>query len=1133
MKTTAPKTEPSPLTLLRNAVFGGSCETIIPSRIHLVIRSWLARGTHFVTSLTGAHALLTLMASLALTGISNAAILAYEPFNYPLGAINNGAVSTATGTPTATTGGGFSGTWFAGGAGTTIVGGLTYPGLQTDNSALQWSTSVPYQGENLAAAILPANTPTVYVSFLYNAPSYTANKTGFAVDNGAGQNKGYYMGMTAPGTFGVATVVNGSGTVLGTAAGTISFGTTYFIVVKFDKDSGGTEYKSGSIWINPAPGSSQPAASGTFTGTYTDMNKIADFLTALGGSAVITDEIRFGTTWADVTPASGATPPATPTGLRVASSGANSVTLIWNPGTGSPASYNVKRATTSGGTYATIGTSTAPTVTFTDSVTGGATYFYEVSAVNAGGESANSSFVSATPTLGVPSAPTGLSATPGNNQVVLSWTAPTVGSPTSYKVLRGTVPGAYTVTNSTASTSYIDPTAANGTSYFYVVRAVNAIGASANSSEVTATPAAARPIAAYEPFNYAALANGDATTASGFTGNWTIGGTVTLDSGMTYFNLPTANKAFRQAPVNRSQVSLLNPLSIGTVYVSFLFNQLGDNGGNFNGVYFPGNGASSLFCGFGVFGGFTATAGKFGLGSVPTTGGASGGSNFASKSGGVNYNQVHLAVLKIDFNTSGANDTLSLWIDPPAGTDAPGTPADMTYNSFDVGTISGMGLNFQGGGAADLADEFRIGSSYGQVVGSTTGATVPTTLELSVLRGNVLSWSALATNSYQPQSSPDNSNWTDLGGLLSGSAVSSAFDPMPGADFYQVLEIPPVIVEEVQNGDFETDNGTTSESSNWGPPLLGTQPPTRITTDFHSGTACESLYVTNATAMAQTSILEQNVANQGSAAIIPGNTYNFSFWAKKLPENGVHFQQYKAVWLDQVGNILGVLGGSSDWVHFNPGTSWTQFSVSPSVAPADATSVLVQFFVATGADVADFGGDLIDDVSLTTTSPTGTPAVIPSTVNPGAVFTAIIRTNGVTATEATGKVTFKTNNVVLSTGTVTFGSAESTSTIVPANYTLTAIYSGDVTYLPSTTTLVVGSGVNTTPTTLVPGVSGNRLTLSWPADHTGWKLQSQTNSLATGITGTWKDVTGSTATNTMTFTIDQANPTVFYRLIYP
>jgi autotransporter-associated beta strand protein len=71
------------------------------------------------------------------------------------------------------------------------------------------------------------------------------------------------------------------------------------------------------------------------------------------------------------------------------------------------------------------------------------------------------------------------------------------------------------------------------------------------------------------------------------------------------------------------------------------------------------------------------------------------------------------------------------------------------------------------------------------------------------------------------------------------------------------------------------------------------------------------------------------------------------------------------------------------------------------------------------------------------------------------------------------------------------------------------------------------------PTNITSSVSGNQLTLSWPQDHTGWTLQSQTNSRNVGLTGTWYPVGGSTATNSMTFTTDPANPTVFFRLTYP
>lgn len=75
--------------------------------------------------------------------------------------------------------------------------------------------------------------------------------------------------------------------------------------------------------------------------------------------------------------------------------------------------------------------------------------------------------------------------------------------------------------------------------------------------------------------------------------------------------------------------------------------------------------------------------------------------------------------------------------------------------------------------------------------------------------------------------------------------------------------------------------------------------------------------------------------------------------------------------------------------------------------------------------------------------------------------------------------------------------------------------------------------VNPNPTNITTSVSGNVLTLSWPADHTGWTLQVQTNSLSTGLNTNWFNVPGSTLVNTNVVTINPANGTVFYRMIYP
>ncbi|MGH7951507.1 MAG: hypothetical protein ACREFE_06270, partial [Limisphaerales bacterium] len=73
--------------------------------------------------------------------------------------------------------------------------------------------------------------------------------------------------------------------------------------------------------------------------------------------------------------------------------------------------------------------------------------------------------------------------------------------------------------------------------------------------------------------------------------------------------------------------------------------------------------------------------------------------------------------------------------------------------------------------------------------------------------------------------------------------------------------------------------------------------------------------------------------------------------------------------------------------------------------------------------------------------------------------------------------------------------------------------------------------VNTSPTNIVVSAGvGNQITLTWPLDHTGWQLQS--NSVGLTATGAWFTVTGSTTTNQMTITPDMTRSNVFYRLFY-
>ncbi len=188
-------------------------------------------------------------------------------------------------------------------------------------------------------------------------------------------------------------------------------------------------------------------------------------------------------------------PPVAPNAPALAATPGNTTAhLSWtivNDG-GSPlTAVKVYRSTTSGGE--TLRTTLAPSATtFDDSgLANGTTYFYEVSAVNALGETFSTE-VSVLP-AGPPAAPGSFSATPADARVDLSWSAPADGgSPIlGYRIYRGTTPGGQgptpLLTTGAATTTASDTSAVNGTTYYYKVAAYNAVGETA-SIEKSAKP---------------------------------------------------------------------------------------------------------------------------------------------------------------------------------------------------------------------------------------------------------------------------------------------------------------------------------------------------------------------------------------------------------------------------------------------------------------------------------------------------------------------------------------------------------------------------------------------------------------------------------------------------------------------
>ena len=127
----------------------------------------------------------------------------------------------------------------------------------------------------------------------------------------------------------------------------------------------------------------------------------------------------------------------------------------------------------------------------------GTTYYFTVKALNARGVGAPSKQVSTTAAT-APGAPGSLAAKSGSGAATLTWKAPTStgGSAiTGYSIFKGTVKGGESATPVNAkplpatTRSYTVTGLTDGTKYYFIVRAHNAVAVGAASGEASATPA--------------------------------------------------------------------------------------------------------------------------------------------------------------------------------------------------------------------------------------------------------------------------------------------------------------------------------------------------------------------------------------------------------------------------------------------------------------------------------------------------------------------------------------------------------------------------------------------------------------------------------------------------------------------
>ena len=206
-----------------------------------------------------------------------------------------------------------------------IDGNLSYTGLATSSGyKLYFFSNANATSRDVNRLFTPVGTPTVmYYSALINVVDNSQIGTGFDYFFSFGGASGSSvtslfarLHIKSIGTGFRLGIQNNSGTGATQTefATTLSFGTTYLVVVKYDLN--GASNDIASLWVNPASlGGAEPAGSVTNASSATQPVAFASLCLRnnLVSPKVEIDEMRVGATWADVTPTGTISAPSTQT----------------------------------------------------------------------------------------------------------------------------------------------------------------------------------------------------------------------------------------------------------------------------------------------------------------------------------------------------------------------------------------------------------------------------------------------------------------------------------------------------------------------------------------------------------------------------------------------------------------------------------------------------------------------------------------------------------------------------------------------------------------------------------------------------------------------------------------------------
>lgn len=608
--------------------------------------------------------------------------------------------------------------------------------------------------------------------------TYTSTLTGVSSPlnvTGLSPNTNYYFQLIAKNAVGGGASVNSTNeasalTSFGAPSGLIAIGEANQNYISWTPVSGATSYH---------------LLRGTTSGSYTTLNNsltVANFTdtTAVNGTTYYyVVRASNGTESANSTESS-ARPIANFTASTPTSVTASSMSVAWGSATGA-ASYDLRYGTSPG-----VYTTTLTGVTSPRSITGLAsntTYYFQVVAKNAvgGGASVNSTNeVSAITALGAPS---GLTAQAGTGQITLNWTA--VSGATSYHVLRGTTSGGETSLISGVSTnSYVDSTAANGTTYYYVVRSNNGSD-SVNSSEVLA-----RPIST---FNITTLA---VNSSSSLTVTWpAVSGAASYD-----VRIGTTSGTYGAPTAGVTSPYVITGLSSNTTYYVMITakNAVG------SGHSVNANSEASATTSFGAPSGLVATATTSQVSLTWTA--VPGASTYHVLRGTTSgtYSSLNSAVTSNAYNdTTAVNGTTYYYVvrasngtDSANSSEASARPVG-TFSISAPSSISATGMSVSWGASTGATSyDLKYGTSSGSYLTTITNATSPyvltglssnTTYYFMVVAKNAVGGGASLNANAEVNAKTSLGAPTGLTATASTSLVALSWSAVAGATSYHVL----------------------------------------------------------------------------------------------------------------------------------------------------------------------------------------------------------------------------------------------------------------------------------------------------------------------------------------------------------